>query len=131
MYSKNIYLFVLLITCTVFLSAACAMNSQGISKKNTDNKMKKAVEHPMEMGNKGCVECHKEMTPDLYKEWEESPHGITLVKCQVCHGSQKDFVSSPPNETCRGCHSKEYSHNPKAEKSCSSCHLQHKFAYHK
>ncbi|MEC9491626.1 cytochrome c3 family protein [Flexistipes sp.] len=131
MYSKNFYFSVLLIFCTALLISACAMNSQSVSGKSSDVKMKKAAEHPVDMGSKDCSECHSEMTPDLYKEWEKSLHGLAMVKCQVCHGSQDNFVVATPNETCRGCHAEEYSHNPKPEKSCSSCHLEHSFTFHK
>jgi len=130
MYSKDFYFSVLLF-CAALLISACAVNSQNFSEKNADTKMKKAAEHPIEMGNKDCSECHSEMTPDLYKEWEKSMHGLAMVKCQVCHGSQDNFVVATPNETCRGCHPGEYSHNPKPEKNCSSCHLEHSFVYHK
>jgi len=70
------------------------------------------------------------MTPELYSEWEESIHGIAMVKCQVCHGDENNFVVNVPNETCRGCHSNEFNKNPKSDRVCSSCHTEHKFAYH-
>ncbi|TYB81854.1 MAG: multiheme C-type cytochrome [Kosmotoga sp.] len=131
MFSKNFYFSVLLIFCAALFISACAMNSKSVSEKSSDTTMKVPAEHPVDMGNQDCVECHKEFTPEIYNEWEKSKHGLIMVKCQVCHGSQENFVVVPPNETCRGCHAEEYPHNPRPEKSCSSCHLEHTFTYHK
>ncbi len=87
--------------------------------------------HPEDMGNKDCLECHAEVTPDVYKQWEESAHGFTGVKCQVCHGDEANFVKSPDNATCEGCHSKQIDNNMAPQARCASCHISHNFTVHK
>jgi hypothetical protein len=90
-----------------------------------------ADKHPEKMGSKDCLECHMDVTPEIYKQWEQSAHGFTGVKCGVCHGDESNFVKSPLNATCEGCHSKqvEFSQAPQAR--CSSCHIAHNFTVHK
>lgn len=87
--------------------------------------------HPEEMGNKDCIECHAEVTPDVYMQWEQSAHGFTGVKCQVCHGDEVNFVKSPNNATCEGCHSKQIDNNQAPQARCASCHIAHNFTVHK
>ena len=33
-----------------------------------------------------CYGCHLKVTPQVAQDWYESKHGVTLVRCQVCHG---------------------------------------------
>ncbi|MGE4497575.1 MAG: cytochrome c3 family protein [Deferribacterales bacterium] len=90
-----------------------------------------ADKHPEEIGNKDCMECHVEVTPDAAKQWEESAHGFTGVKCGVCHGDEFNFKKSPSNEICQGCHAKQVENNFMADKTCASCHPVHTFTVHK
>jgi len=90
-----------------------------------------ADKHPEEMGNQDCAECHVDVTPDVYKQWEESAHGFTGVKCQVCHGDEVNFVKSPANATCEGCHSMQIENNQAPQARCASCHISHNFTVHK
>jgi len=87
--------------------------------------------HPEEMGSQDCAECHMDVTPDIYKQWEESAHGFTGVKCQVCHGDEANFVKSPENATCEGCHSAQIENNMAPQARCASCHIAHNFTIHK
>jgi len=128
---KKSKVFLIFLTFTLLLFAyAC-----GEQKTENNPKMmaKKATStaHPEEMGNQDCLDCHKDITPDAVKQWENSAHAFTGVKCQVCHGDEKNFQASPANETCRGCHSQQYDHNIVSDKTCSSCHVAHNFTIHK
>lgn len=57
-----------------------------------------------------CVDCHKEITPNIVSDWQMSKHSQAEVNCSVCHGdrhkSAEDFtnVQIPTPETCAICH---------------------------
>lgn len=90
-----------------------------------------ADQHPEDMGNSTCISCHKDVTPDVVKQWEESAHGLIDVECGVCHGDANNFKAKPTNETCLGCHSTQVENNMAKDRACSSCHIAHNFTIHK
>jgi hydroxylamine dehydrogenase len=57
-----------------------------------------------------CVECHKEVTPNIVGDWQLSKHSQNEINCSVCHGDKhKDpydvaNVQIPTPETCAACH---------------------------
>ncbi len=57
-----------------------------------------------------CVECHKEITPNIVSDWQLSKHSQNEVNCSVCHGdghtsvSDIEKVTLPTPETCATCH---------------------------
>jgi hypothetical protein len=57
-----------------------------------------------------CVECHREITPNIVTDWQLSKHSQNEVTCAVCHGeehtSAQDVakVQIPTPETCATCH---------------------------
>ena len=57
-----------------------------------------------------CYACHAKATPRVAQEWYESKHGVTLVRCQTCHGmpdgkGSLPFTRVPGVEVCARCHS--------------------------
>jgi hypothetical protein len=88
--------------------------------------------HPDVGGDQDCAGCHEQATPAAWRAWEAGPHGLSLVKCQVCHGSTgKDFTMRPAPERCRGCHGAELdSIAPLIQKGvgCFACHAPHTLA---
>ncbi len=88
--------------------------------------------HPATGADQDCAGCHEQATPAAWKSWNDGPHGLALVKCQVCHGSTgKDFTLRPSAERCRGCHAAELaSVAPLAKKGvgCFTCHDPHGLA---
>ena len=40
-----------------------------------------------------CYGCHLKVTPQVAQDWYESKHGVTLVRCQVCHGQPARALS--------------------------------------
>ena len=80
-----------------------------------------------------CAQCHSEVTPELEKEWNDSVHGIAMVKCYQCHGTFETFVATPPLSNCATCHTdKMENHAEKQGKAagtpCWECHVPHSFA---
>jgi len=57
-----------------------------------------------------CVNCHKQVTPNIVSDWQLSKHSLNDVSCSVCHGelhtSAQDVakVKIPTLETCGTCH---------------------------
>jgi len=86
-----------------------------------------------------CFECHLKCTPKITQDWYESKHGVTLVKCFVCHG-QPDGKGSVPyavdpdvDATCRKCHDPSINrmeHIYGLELNCNKCHPFHQNSLH-
>jgi len=87
--------------------------------------------HPEAMGSQDCLECHADVTPEIVDQWEHSAHGFIGVKCQVCHGDEKDFKKVPTNDTCQGCHDLQVENNRAPKTACAACHKAHTFTVHK
>lgn len=57
-----------------------------------------------------CVDCHKNVTPNIVTDWELSKHGKMGMDCAVCHGSDHATASDvaktkiPTPDTCAACH---------------------------
>jgi hypothetical protein len=88
--------------------------------------------HPDTGGDQDCAGCHEQATPAAWKAWDAGPHGLALVKCQVCHGSTgKDFALRPAPERCRGCHAAELDSVASLVRrgvGCFDCHAPHTLA---
>ena len=86
-----------------------------------------------------CFECHIKATPKITQDWYESKHGVTLVKCFVCHG-QPDGKGSVPyavdpdvDTTCRKCHDptiQKMEAKYGLEPQCNDCHPFHHNSLH-
>ncbi|MCM2334660.1 MAG: hypothetical protein NDI82_12025 [Anaeromyxobacteraceae bacterium] len=83
--------------------------------------------HPDVKGEQECATCHRADTPAAFKAWEDSPHGLALVKCVACHGSTgKDFRPRPDTAGCRSCHAAQVEGLAKRPvKDCFACHQPH------
>jgi hydroxylamine dehydrogenase len=61
-----------------------------------------------------CVECHKEVTPNIVSDWQLSKHSQNEINCSICHGDKhKDpydvpNVQIPTPETCSNCHDEKF-----------------------
>lgn len=57
-----------------------------------------------------CVDCHKEVTPNIVSDWQLSKHSQNEINCSICHGDKhKDpydvaNVQIPTPKTCANCH---------------------------
>ncbi len=57
-----------------------------------------------------CLECHKDVTPNIVSDWQVSKHAENSVSCSVCHGDghmtaeDVDKVELPTPDTCADCH---------------------------
>ncbi len=88
--------------------------------------------HRVQFGKQSCMECHKKETPQSYKAWIGSKHGINNVKCGVCHGDVNNYRAYPGKDICIGCHSYQVKHMPAQSlvTNCSFCHKGHWFTVH-
>lgn len=85
-----------------------------------------------------CYGCHVKATPAVAQQWYESKHGVTLVRCQTCHGLPDgqgaiQFTRQPGADICAKCHSlamqrMEAKFGRRGD--CSSCHPYHQSAMH-
>ena len=96
----------------------------------------KHLDSPQMAGD--CYACHVKATPRVAQEWYESKHGVTLVRCQTCHGmpdgkGSLPFTRTPGVEGCARCHSLSISRMEAKfgkRNDCSSCHPYHQSAMH-
>ena len=96
----------------------------------------KPLDSPQMAGD--CYACHVKATPRVAQEWYESKHGVTLVRCQTCHGmpdgkGSLPFTRTPGVEVCARCHSLSISRMEAKfgkRNDCSSCHPYHQSAMH-
>ncbi|MFQ6673425.1 MAG: multiheme c-type cytochrome [Fidelibacterota bacterium] len=57
-----------------------------------------------------CIECHKQVTPNIVKDWQASLHSENDIDCASCHGSRHNSAKDvrrteiPTPETCGECH---------------------------
>jgi len=57
-----------------------------------------------------CVDCHRNITPNIVSDWQLSKHSQNFIGCSVCHGDQHSSaqdvvkVRIPTPETCAECH---------------------------
>jgi len=57
-----------------------------------------------------CVDCHKNVTPNIVSDWQLSKHSQAGVSCSSCHGDQHQSVQDvakvkiPTPDTCASCH---------------------------
>ena len=57
-----------------------------------------------------CIDCHKNVNPNIVSDWQLSKHSQNEVSCSVCHGEEHnsaydvDNVLIPTPETCSTCH---------------------------
>lgn len=69
--------------------------------------------------SKSCVNCHKNDSPSLVKEWEESNHAKVGIGCAECHSAKEGEIDAWKHEgtyisalvtplDCAQCHEKEY-----------------------
>ncbi len=74
---------------------------------------------PMPLGADECVTCHREHSPALVMQWENSRHAQNEVTCLECHGAEEGEVDAWMHEgetisslvtpkDCALCHEREY-----------------------
>ncbi len=87
----------------------------------------------------GCYECHKKATPKISQDWNDSKHGVVLMKCFVCHGEPGGQGSVPfavvpkADEVCMKCHDPAMQRMREKyglEANCYECHPFHQNSLH-
>jgi hypothetical protein len=120
-----------LITSLIFVSllAAGFVTNSG---NNSTQQLPPKDKHPEVDWSIGCAECHEEMTPKVFQEWNESRHGQVNFGCYICHGDgQEVFYKKGKDEGCLGCHAaQEVNYKQLKVKSCFDCHNGHTLKFH-
>ena len=117
---------------TGLLAISFCLVVAGAATANAAEHAKEDAAHPIPMGSRDCLECHLDATPDISKQWQQSAHGYSMIKCQICHGDAKNFAGIPTNENCRSCHPAQYTNNTaESGTACAACHPAHSFTVHK
>lgn len=90
------------------------------------------AKHPEVDFSISCQECHAEQTPQIFKEWKESKHGVMNYGCYMCHGDGvEEFSSKPGSERCTACHSPQsVDFGQLPVKNCFDCHQGHSLKFH-
>lgn len=61
-----------------------------------------------------CITCHKEITPNIVKDFLSGAMGQSGMDCSACHGSghtskdDVDKVALPTEKTCQKCHEQQH-----------------------
>jgi hypothetical protein len=86
-----------------------------------------------------CVSCHVKSTARATQDWQESKHGVMLVKCVVCHGEPDGKGSIPfsakpdPVAICARCHDPAMQRMAAkfgGNADCGTCHPRHQNPLH-
>ena len=119
---KNFYLTLLTIIAVAIVSYGFFGSQQS----------KEGDKHPDVDWAIGCQECHADVTPDIFEDWEMSKHGEVNFGCFICHGDgQETFHASGTDNTCGGCHSAQLvEFEQTVFKSCYDCHNGHTLKFH-
>lgn len=94
------------------------------------------LEAPQMIGD--CYGCHVKTTPRIAQDWYEGKHGVTLVRCQTCHGQPDGkgaipFDRAPGVEICARCHAPSIDRMEAkfgTRGNCSACHPNHQNPMH-
>ena len=124
---KNIYCLLLTLTLATFFAGCAHLGNREVSKVSS------AGQHPELTGKEkliACSTCHRYVTPDVYKSWFNSRHGLGEVKCFQCHGTFENLKVRPDETMCAACHNTQFQHSIYG-KSCWTCHPAHAFTVHK
>ncbi|MDP6041209.1 MAG: multiheme c-type cytochrome, partial [Candidatus Latescibacteria bacterium] len=63
--------------------------------------------------DESCVGCHVRLHPMMVQEWKNSPHFISSVGCEACHGTDHAKMQSADGKVSakacgETCHAREY-----------------------
>ena len=107
--------------------AAFLFTFAGISGNQEGKEKHPAVDYSV-----SCMECHREVTPEIEKQWRASKHGLMNFGCYICHGDGKvEFYKKPTADRCVSCHSGlKTDYSKTVAKSCFDCHNGHTLKFH-
>ena len=130
------------ILLSVIIYGCCAAISTS-SKEEVENKAEEAIQKTVEQNTEinletakhedvdwsiGCQDCHSDVTPDIFAEWEASRHGQIGFGCYICHGDgDENFYPLASTNECQSCHDDhlEFCGIEAKDKSCFDCHDGH------
>lgn len=51
-----------------------------------------------------CLGCHRQVTPNIFVQWNQSKHGMNSIYCDSCHGPNHEALIWPTGQQCKTCH---------------------------
>jgi hypothetical protein len=116
---KRIILYIIFFALLIVVLTACAMRT---AERPRTSGHPALSEQEMLIA---CQDCHAQATPQTYRQWHQSGHGMATVKCYQCHGTFEGLRTEPSLDSCAVCHSGQWEH---AEgQTCWQCHPAHTF----
>jgi hypothetical protein len=116
---KRIILYIMFFALLIAVLTACAMRT---AERPRTSGHPALSEQEMLIA---CQDCHAQATPQTYRQWHQSGHGMATVKCYQCHGTFEGLRTEPSLDSCAVCHSGQWEH---AEgQTCWQCHPAHTF----
>ena len=113
----------------VFLASLLFVQAMEVMRKREESGAGRGVV-AVPTASKGCVECHKRVSPAIIDHWVGSTHSVKGVGCVECHQAAKDDADAFQHHgaliativtplDCKRCHPTEYneftaSHHAKA-----------------
>jgi len=119
-------------------SGIAAGNGTGAAPSDRTDAAAPTVHPDVGESTETCMTCHADATPELYRRWYESAHGLNNVECFVCHGDRTErFTPAPTTERCGACHSAQLESMGSLSRwvgmegaSCFACHPPHRLSPH-
>lgn len=114
-----------LLLAIIFIIAACCTETLSEPVVVPDSKVD--IKHASVDFSESCMQCHAEVSPDIYSDWKSSGHGILNYGCYICHGDgETEFYPVGSEDKCISCHSKSEGHLARMEYTgCYDCHDGH------
>ena len=116
---------IFLIPISVLMIVSCCTETIVVTPEPIAVKAK--IVHSAEDFSMGCSECHADVTPDIYADWQGSGHGKMNYGCYICHGDgDVEFYPTASEEGCVSCHSNNEAHLARVDyDGCFDCHDGH------
>lgn len=118
---------VILILVGLFIIVSCCVEMATEKVVAPASVSESFVTHQDEDFSLSCTECHSDVTPDIYADWQGSGHGKMNYGCYICHGDgDVEFYPAASEEGCISCHSNNEAHLARVDyDGCFDCHDGH------
>ncbi|HIC87262.1 MAG TPA: hydroxylamine oxidoreductase, partial [Aquificae bacterium] len=110
---RKISIFSLILFTTIL---GCSNKSSVTENKNINN-VSSSQKIVFSQETQKCIDCHKDKTPALVKQWQSSKHYLNGIGCYECHKAEKQDIDALA-------HNGFYIRVVISPKVCGKCHVQ-------